>query len=657
MNEYSDKLSTEQVGRRSRRCPVPPISPLASLWTLRFAAVVALSLLVLLGGRSRVEAAAFNSTGTGDWTTSLGGTPGPVDTVTILTGHTVTVTTAVSVAGLTVASGGTLVVSSTGSLTVGASNLAVTGTLTNNGALTVTGAAAATSPGTITNNATASVTGALSGTGSWIQGVSATVTLLNAVAPSISTFNATTNAPNTTNYALNSGAAQAIGAFAYSNLTLSGSGNRTGVATSIGGTFTLAGTATYTVAATFAVTGDLNVQGGTLTIPNFIVTITGNTTISGGTITLTTLGTAKTFTGDVTINGGTWLNNTAVVPVTIGGNLTYSAGTFTSGTGVYTLSGTNKQITGPLTIAAATVTGAGQTITGANSITALTVNTPGTLTNTGTLTLLGAGATMPGTGSFINGPGAALNYEGTVAPAILDAPAGAAPLLLSVTGLSTGYGRSTVLREIALEAHAGEIVCVLGRNGAGKTTLLKSLIGVLPAFGGRIGFKDSDIAAWPSYKRARAGIGYVPQGRGIFPQLSVMENLEIGLEPVGGKDTGQTDEVFALFPVLKEMAGRTAGVLSGGQQQQLAIGRALMGRPSLLLLDEPTEGIQPNIVDEIEGVIGSLRGRMAVLLVEQFLSFALAHAERCYVMERGEFTMAGPPADLDRAQLHEALSL
>ena len=237
------------------------------------------------------------------------------------------------------------------------------------------------------------------------------------------------------------------------------------------------------------------------------------------------------------------------------------------------------------------------------------------------------------------------------------APSADASLLLRVDGLSTGYGRSIVMHDIVLEARAGQVVCVLGRNGAGKTTLLKAIMGVLPAVSGRVTFKDQDVTTAPSFRRARAGIGYVPQGRGIFPQLSVMENLEIGLEPVGGKDTGQTDEVFTLFPVLKAMAARTAGVLSGGQQRQLAIGRALMGRPSLLLLDEPTEGIQPNIVDEIEAVIGSLRSRMGVLLVEQFLSFALAHAEQCYVMERGMFTMGGKPGDLDPAQLHEALSL
>ena len=241
------------------------------------------------------------------------------------------------------------------------------------------------------------------------------------------------------------------------------------------------------------------------------------------------------------------------------------------------------------------------------------------------------------------------------------APASMAPIesdaLLSVDRLDTGYGRSIIVRQLSLSAAAGEVVCVMGRNGAGKTTLLKAIMGVLPVRGGRIAFDGVDITRSAPFKRARAGMGYVPQGRGIFPYLSVLENLLMGLEPVGGKDTGQLDEVYGLFPVLKEMAGRTAGVLSGGQQQQLAIGRALMGRPRMLLLDEPTEGIQPNIVEEIEAVIGSLRGKMTVLLVEQFLGFALANADQCYVLERGEVTLSGKPGNLDEGRLREALAV
>jgi len=229
--------------------------------------------------------------------------------------------------------------------------------------------------------------------------------------------------------------------------------------------------------------------------------------------------------------------------------------------------------------------------------------------------------------------------------------------LAGTEGLYLAYGRSVVVEDVSIEVRTGEVVCVMGRNGAGKTTLLKAIIGVLGTHGGRVYFDGADVSRKPSFARARAGIGYVPQGRGIFPYLSVMENLQMGLEPVRGKDTGQLDEVMSMFPVLRQMARRTAGVLSGGQQQQLAIGRALMGRPRLLLLDEPTEGIQPNIVEEIENVIGTLRGKMTILLVEQFLDFALANADKCYVLERGRVTLSGTPKDLDVNRLQEALAV
>ncbi|MGK2966317.1 MAG: urea ABC transporter ATP-binding subunit UrtE [Tepidiformaceae bacterium] len=230
-------------------------------------------------------------------------------------------------------------------------------------------------------------------------------------------------------------------------------------------------------------------------------------------------------------------------------------------------------------------------------------------------------------------------------------------VLLQAENLSVGYGRSVVVRGFSLEARAGEVVCVMGRNGAGKTTVMKAIMGVMPVAGGKIGYQGMDVTHAASYRRARAGVGYVPQGRGIFPYLSVLENLLMGMEPLSGRDDGQLDEVYGMFPVLKAMAKRTAGVLSGGQQQQLAIGRALMGRPKLLLLDEPTEGIQPNIVEEIEGVIGSLRGKMTILLVEQFLGFALANADMCYVLERGSITLSGKPSELDAKRLQEALSV
>jgi urea transport system ATP-binding protein len=228
---------------------------------------------------------------------------------------------------------------------------------------------------------------------------------------------------------------------------------------------------------------------------------------------------------------------------------------------------------------------------------------------------------------------------------------------LSVRDVSVSYGESVVVAGVSLDVAPGQIVCLMGRNGAGKSTLLKSLIGTLPLRGGIVELEGKALRRWPSYRRARAGLGYVPQGRGIFPYLSVMENILIGLEPVKGRDTGQVDEALTLFPVLRQMAGRQAGLLSGGQQQQLAIARALVGRPRLLLLDEPTEGIQPSVVDEIQNVIGSLRGRMAVLLVEQFLDFALAVADHCYVMEQGRIVLDGTPAHLDQAVLRQYLSV
>ena len=229
--------------------------------------------------------------------------------------------------------------------------------------------------------------------------------------------------------------------------------------------------------------------------------------------------------------------------------------------------------------------------------------------------------------------------------------------LLSVRNVRISYGESVVVEGVSIDVAPGQIVCLMGRNGAGKTTLLKSVMGTLALRGGSVELGGQEVRRWPPYRRARAGIGYVPQGRGIFPYLSVMENILVGLEPVKGRDTGQIDEAFTLFPVLNEMSGRQAGLLSGGQQQQLAIARALVGRPRLLLLDEPTEGIQPSIVDEIEAVIASLRGQMAVLLVEQFLDFALAVADHCYVMEQGRIVLDGTPAQLDQGMLKQYLSV
>jgi urea transport system ATP-binding protein len=243
------------------------------------------------------------------------------------------------------------------------------------------------------------------------------------------------------------------------------------------------------------------------------------------------------------------------------------------------------------------------------------------------------------------------------AGAILPYPPDPRGANLEVRALSLAYGTSVVVREVTLEAKPGQVICVMGRNGAGKTTLLNGIIGVHPTPAGTVFLDGGDASRRRSYERARAGMGYVPQGRRIFPQLSVTENLLMGLAAAGGRDRGQLDEVYALFPVLKEMGRRSAGVLSGGQQQQLAIGRALMGRPRLLLLDEPTEGIQPSIVEQIEAVIGSLRGTMTIVLVEQFLEFALANADHCYVLGAGSVVLAGAPGDLDADLLRGHLSV
>jgi urea transport system ATP-binding protein len=246
----------------------------------------------------------------------------------------------------------------------------------------------------------------------------------------------------------------------------------------------------------------------------------------------------------------------------------------------------------------------------------------------------------------------------TSAP-LLSATRGEAPAgpLVSVREARISYGESYVVDGASLDVFPGEVSCLIGRNGAGKTTLMKAMIGILPLRSGSVVAFGQEMRRWPAYRRARAGIGYVPQGRGIFPYLSVIENLLVGLEPAGGKDDGQLDEVLTLFPVLREMARRQAGLLSGGQQQQLAIARALVGRPRLLLLDEPTEGIQPSLVDEIQRVVASFKGRLSVLLIEQFLDFSLAVADRCFVMERGRIVLEGRPESLDREGLRRLLSV
>ena len=230
--------------------------------------------------------------------------------------------------------------------------------------------------------------------------------------------------------------------------------------------------------------------------------------------------------------------------------------------------------------------------------------------------------------------------------------------MLSVQGLNQYYGGSHTLRDVGFDVPAGACTALLGRNGVGKTTLLKCLMGVLPVRSGKIGFAGTSIANLPPYARAALGIGYVPQGRDIFPRLSVQENLQMGLASKKG-GTKVPDFVFDMFPVLKQMLNRRGGDLSGGQQQQLAIGRALAMRPRLLILDEPTEGIQPSIIKDIERAIRSLvaAGDIAILLVEQYYEFAKSLADHYVVLSRGEVVARGLGADMDRDNVHAHLAV
>ena len=213
------------------------------------------------------------------------------------------------------------------------------------------------------------------------------------------------------------------------------------------------------------------------------------------------------------------------------------------------------------------------------------------------------------------------------------------------------YGEGMVLRHVSLEAPKGRVTCLVGRNGAGKTTTLKSVMGLVKTPQGKILLDDKEIQDLPVYERAKKGIGYVPQGREIFPQLTVEENILLGLEAKKGKG-GIPDFIYETFPILNEFRKRKGGDLSGGQQQQLAIARAVAAEPALLILDEPTEGIQPSVIQEIGRVITELKSRMAVLIVEQYLEFVMEIADYCYVMENGRIIMDGEPEELDQEKLH-----
>lgn len=233
--------------------------------------------------------------------------------------------------------------------------------------------------------------------------------------------------------------------------------------------------------------------------------------------------------------------------------------------------------------------------------------------------------------------------------------------MLMVESISVAYGQSRILSDVSLDVPDGSVVCLMGRNGVGKTTLMKCVMGILKAGSGKVTYQQDNMTAWPSYRRARAGIGYVPQGRHIFPFLSIYENLLMGLEAINGKNRGMdsVEEMYVLFPALKVNPAKLAGTLSGGQQQQLALARVLIRQPELLLLDEPTEGLQPSIVQEIEDLIISLRERQgtSVLLVEQSLDFAMTVADHCFLMEKGEIVLEGPTGTLDQNLMRQYLSV
>ena len=230
--------------------------------------------------------------------------------------------------------------------------------------------------------------------------------------------------------------------------------------------------------------------------------------------------------------------------------------------------------------------------------------------------------------------------------------------MLKVEGINQYYGGSHILRNLGLEAKLGEVTVILGRNGVGKTTLLKSLMGVVPVKTGKVTLDGKDITKATSYDRVRLGTGYVPQGREIFGRLTVEDNLRMGLASRPG-GTGIPAELFELFPVLKQMINRRGGDLSGGQQQQLAIARALAAKPKLLVLDEPTEGIQPSIIKDIGRVIRMLADRktMAIVLVEQYYDFAEQLADQYLVMERGEVVQRGRGKDMVAEGVRQRMSI
>ncbi len=231
--------------------------------------------------------------------------------------------------------------------------------------------------------------------------------------------------------------------------------------------------------------------------------------------------------------------------------------------------------------------------------------------------------------------------------------------MLEVEKINLHYGAAIALRQVSIKVDVGAVTCVMGRNGVGKTSLLRAITGAHPISNGSIKWEGEEISRLPMYDRARRGIAWVPQGRDIFPLLTVRENLETGFAVLPRGKRKIPDEIFDLFPILKSMLGRRGGDLSGGQQQQLSIGRALVMKPRLIVLDEPTEGIQPSIIKDIGRVIALLRSRgdMAILLVEQYFDFAHELAQTMIVMDRGDVVLAGRREDLDEADVRRRLSV
>jgi urea transport system ATP-binding protein len=232
-------------------------------------------------------------------------------------------------------------------------------------------------------------------------------------------------------------------------------------------------------------------------------------------------------------------------------------------------------------------------------------------------------------------------------------------MMLTVSDIDLHYGAAQALRGVSIAARAGEVTCVLGRNGVGKTSLMRAIVGHQPVSRGDITLADASIKGLKPEERARRGIAFVPQGREIFPLLTVKENLETGFAPLKRAERYVPEELYDLFPVLKSMLGRRGGDLSGGQQQQLAIARALVTRPKVLVLDEPTEGIQPSIIKDIGRTIAYLRdkGDMAIVLVEQYFDFAKELADNWYVMDRGEVTLSGDRASMDENEIRRRMSV